>query len=121
MATDTILNALLIHSCDIQRKSVTGVDGGGLPVTSWANLATSVSCRFEPLELTSTSREIHIGSQIMIAEYIVYFVSSQDITEKDRLVVASGDFAATYSAELVRKGTDDVDLHHIEAFVRTVR
>lgn len=73
---------LLTDTCTIRRFTDTGVkDDLGRPVVTWADLATLVDCRLD----TGGGREITIGKEVVIADFMLFLKPAEDITEKDRV------------------------------------
>ena len=98
---------ILNGKCTIQRKNVTGTDGGGQRTFSWVDLATDVACRKE----TTSAVEI-VDNQKVVVESTNFMLSDgQVITEDHRIIDDDG----TYSVLLVRRADDRTGSHHIEA------
>lgn len=120
--TDSFIDAL-IHTCTIQSQTVTGVDGGGQKTGSFANVATDVACRIEPLVTDSDtrSREVYSGQQLFLADFIIYFLPDQTVDEKDRIIGTTSPFTDTYEIIKIGDATDGVDVHHREAYLKVAK
>ena len=58
---------LLVHSCDIQRFSVTGTDAHGNPVKTWANTYTAQACRI----CAMSGKQMWNGAQLEQVDQII--------------------------------------------------
>ena len=117
---DADFTGLLIHTCDIQRKNVTGTDAHGQRVFTWYDLETDVACRFEGRESLNRIRSIEVvdASRHTVGEVSCSFESTLDLTEDDRIVRSDG---RIYNVLLVTAAEDDSVIHHYEVSLDEVR
>lgn len=104
---------LLIHTCDIQSKSLN--TQGYEQVESWSNLITSVPCRHQ-YDKGVKIRDTEIRDNI--DDDIFFFNADQvDNVLRGRRIVENG---VTYDIIKVKKCSDSIGLHHLEATAREV-
>ena len=79
---------LLIHTCTIQRATVTA-DATGGPSHSYSNLATGVACRAQP---QIGGEGVQAGGRRRQPRAQIFVDGAQDVTEADRVtsIVADG-------------------------------
>ena len=107
---------LLKDTCTIRRYTTDGtLDDDGHPVETMADHLVDEPCRKEET-VTGAGREIYIGAQVVIAEYIL-FLGAIDVTERDQIII--GD--VTYEILLVQIYGDSDSTHHTKLSIRTVR
>ena len=114
-----VLTSLLNTTCTISRFTAASVDVYGQPTGSWANLATGVLCRLQEfLGVSDVEAEaVTPGGTAVIASHKLFVLSSQDITEKDRVVVGSN----TYDVQFCAASPGGVSDHHKEVWLKVVR
>jgi head-tail adaptor len=82
-------DALLATTCTIQRAVETRTDQGGTRQT-WADLATGVPCRLDVLrglQINASNEKEIDGALGVVMDYTLYLKHTQDITEKDRVIL----------------------------------
>jgi head-tail adaptor len=87
-------DALLADTCTIRRAAESRTAQGGTRLT-WSDLATGVPCRLDVLRgLTiNASNEKEIDGALGVAlDYTLYVKHTQDITEKDRVILGGHTF-----------------------------
>jgi len=97
-----IPSSLLTHNCTIQRRSTGSTNAVGQPVYTWANLATGVSCMYEPMRSGVDVGEQLGKFELLVTQPKLYLLSSQSISIDDRIsnVVRTSDSAVIEAGPL---------------------
>jgi len=104
-------SALLIHTCDIQAKTLN--TSGYEQVAAWANVAAGVSCRHDYDGSVSISdTELRENKD----DDVFFFNADASVSEGNRIVHDG----KTYDVIKVRKLYDSAVLHHLEVVGRFV-
>ncbi len=93
--------SLLIDTCTTRRFTEGANDAYGVPVKTWADNLTSQACRIEALVGKISGRELTIGAELVVADYVL-FMQDVDVTEQDRILLG----AITYEVLLVNDRKD---------------
>jgi len=122
------VTGMLTQTCTVQTftPSTTVRDGAGHPTGTWADTYTLVPCR---LTQWTPGREVVVGKEAMVADFLVFLPASPIVTERNRIAnVSAGNAAQTlFSAAAleVLNVTPGIDggggLSHQEVAVRLVR
>jgi len=106
-------STLLSNTCTIRRKSLGAADAHGHAVETWADNATGVPCRL----VAAGGNEKQRDELIVIADYRLICGADVDVTERDRVEIAS----VEYDVLLVASVYGGAAVHHKELQLRMVR
>jgi head-tail adaptor len=104
--------ALLTQRCTIEDYASTP-DDYGQPTKTWADTATLVPCLLEPTK----GVEFELGKQVVVANYTLFLLANQTISERSRVVLDS----VTYEVLLVKRVRTPRSEHHRECYVEVAR
>ncbi|KKL20077.1 hypothetical protein LCGC14_2459080 [marine sediment metagenome] len=88
----------------IRRYSSGSPDAHGNPVKTWSDLATDVPCRLQPRR----GREAVQPTQVVVGSHVLFLEIGTDITERDRVVVATLTYEVLFVGDAAGQG------HHLE-------
>ena len=101
---------LLNKTCTIRRFTSSSNDAHGNPVKVWSDLATDVPCRLQARRGRETTQPV----QVVVGTHTL-FLEPRDITERDRVVVATLTYEVLFVSDAAGQG------HHLEVDLELVK
>lgn len=102
---------LLNKTCVIRRFTSSSNDAHGNPVKVWSDLATDIACRLQPRR----GREAVQPTQVVVGSHVLFLEIGTDITERDRVVVATLTYEVLFVGDAAGQG------HHLEVDLELVK